>query len=601
MPSSAHPIERKLAAIFAADVAGYSRLMGEDEVGTLRTLAAHREIMDRLIGEHRGRIANTAGDSVLAEFPSVVDAVQCAAQVQQALAEANEGVPEERRINFRIGVHVGDVVVRGADLVGDAINIAARLQALATPGGVCVSAISHEYVRHVLPLNFDDLGLQAVKNIAEPIRAYSIRPTGSETQGLFQTAPPTRFLAPPDRPSLAVLPFSTADANDEYLVEGICDDIITALYKMRWLFVIARNTTFAFKGRAVDVTQIARQLGVAYVLSGSLRRMNDRVRISAHLIEAETGGSLWAERYDRDLTNIFALQDEIAGQVAAAIEPELLRRESQRAAARPVQNLTAWDLVRRGTWEFHKFTPETARNAYELFRQAIAADPKHAEGYLWLARTTGQFLAYHWTDDPETVLREGMHAALQAVLLDEKNPYAHYAVTITHTLGGEFDAAIEAARRSVFLSPSFALGHLGLGLAMLFAGQPQEAIHAFERGLRLNPFDPQGFAWHLNLATSYFFSEEPKKGLDHALRALSIRPHWEPALAVVALCSAQLGDIPRAKAVLADLNTLKEAKAGILGRLLQYHPKWDEQVRLTVEQLQPEPAAADHHEGSLRK
>jgi adenylate cyclase len=533
---------------------------------------------------------------VLAEFPSVVDAVQCAVQVQQELAEANEGLPEERRMCFRIGVHVGDVMVRGGDLVGDAINIASRLQALAAPGGVCLSAVSHEYIRHVLPLNFDDLGPQSVKNIAEPIPAYSIRPTGSNTQALFQASLPSRFLAPQDRPSIAVLPFAAANSDDEYLVEGICDDIITALYKMRWLFVIARNTTFAFKGRAVDVTQIARQLGVAYVLSGSLRRVSDRVRISAQLIEADTGGSLWAERYDRDLTDIFALQDEIAGQVAAAIEPELLRRESQRVAARPAQNLTAWDLVRRGTWEFHKFAPEAAHKAQELFRRAIAADPNHAEGYLWLARTTGQLVAYHWTDDPETALREGMHAASQAVLLDEKNPYAHYAVTITHTFGGEFDAAIEAARRSIFLSPSFALGHLGLGSAMLFAGQPQEAIRAFERGLRLNPFDPQGFAWHLQLAASYFFSQEPKKGLDHALSALSIRPHWGPALVIAALCSAQLGDIPRAKAALADPNTLEGTKAGVLGRLLHYNPKWHEQVRLTLEQ-----ARVASHEGSLPK
>jgi adenylate cyclase len=509
-------------------------------------------------------------------------------------------VPEERRITFRIGVHVGDVIVRGADLIGDAINIAARLQALAAPGGVCLSAVSHEYIRHVLPLNFDDLGPQSVKNIAEPIRAYSIRPAGSESQALLQPSLPSRFLAPPDRPSLAVLPFATADPNDEYLVEGICDDIITALYKMRWLFVIARNTTFAFKGRAVDVTQIARHLGVAYVLSGSLRRLRNRVRISAQLIEAETGGSLWAERYDRDLTDIFALQDEIAGQVAAAIEPELLRREGQRVAARPAQNLTAWDLVRRGTWEFHKFTPEAARNAHELFRRAIAADPNHAEGYLWLARTMGALLVYHWTDDPETALREGMHAASQAVLLDEKNPYAHYAVTITHTLGGVSDAAIEAARRSVFLSPSFALGHLGLGVAMLFAGQPQEAIRATERGLRLNPFDPQGFAWQFNLAASCFFSGEPKKGLDHALSALSVRPHWAPALALLAVCSAQVGDIPRAKAALADPNTLKEAKGGVLGRLLHYNPKWAEQVRLTLERVMPEHRiAAD--EGSRPK
>jgi adenylate cyclase len=372
-------VERRLAAIFAADVAGYSRLMSQDEAGTLRALAAAREIMDSLIAEHGGRIANTAGDSVLAEFPSAVDAVKCAVEVQLALQKEVETASEARLLRFRIGIHVGDVMVRGTDLLGDAVNIAARLQSLAEQGGICISGMTHDYVRKTLPLNFDDLGLKTVKNIDEPIRVYVIRLEARSTAPLSSSAASRRALPPPDRPSIAVLPFATTSAEDEYLGDGIADDVTTALAKMRWLFVIARNSAFAFKGRAVDVGEIARQLGVTYILTGSVRRSGKRVRISVQLVEVNTATSLWAERYDRDLDDIFALQDEIALQVAGAIEPELLKKEGQRAVERAEHNPTAWDLLRRGTWEFHKVRPESHRAARELFLQVIAASPENAE------------------------------------------------------------------------------------------------------------------------------------------------------------------------------------------------------------------------------
>src|SRR5215207_3800693 len=303
MPSPAQPIERKLAAIFAADVAGYSRLMGQDEVGTLRTLAAHREIMDRLIAEHRGRIANTAGDSVLAEFPSVVDAVQCAVQVQEALAEANEGVPEDRRMSFRIGVHMGDVMIRGGDLLGDGVNIAARLQALAHPGGVCLSGEAHQYARRVLSLAYEDLGHQTIRNIEEPIRAYAVKPVrlaGGETG---QPSESSRTLSLPDRPSIAVLPFENISGSpeDEYFADGITEDLITALTRVRWVQVVARNSVFGYKRKAQDIRQVARDLRATYMLEGSVRREAGRVRLTAQLIDGTTGTHIWAKRYDRSL------------------------------------------------------------------------------------------------------------------------------------------------------------------------------------------------------------------------------------------------------------------------------------------------------------
>src|SRR5215204_6507361 len=587
MPSSVQPIERKLAAIFAADVAGYSRLMGQDEVGTLRTLAAHREIMDRLIGEHRGRIANTAGDSVLAEFPSVVDAVKCAVEVQQGLGRVEGSGPAELQLRFRIGVHVGDVVVQGSDLLGDAINIASRLQSLAEPGTVCLSGPTHEYVRKALPLSFDDLGFQDVKNIDEPIRVYAIRldvrPAApispNRLSGVRQRSAPT------DRPSIAVLAFATTTVEDEYLGDGISDDVITALSKMRWLFVIGRNSSFAFKGRALDTGQIARQLGVAYILTGSVRRSGDRVRISVQLVEGETGASLWAERYERSLGDIFALQDEIAQEVAGAIEPELLKSESQRAARQTDQNPTAWDLVRRGMWEFHKVRPESHRRARELFLNAITAAPESIDGYIWLARVDAGLIAGGWTEDAEATAKEGMTAALRAVQLDEKNPYAHYAVAITHSFAGRADRARKAAERAIALGPSFALGHLVLGLILLLLAEPREGMRELKQGVRLNAFDPHNHYWHLSIALAHFVLNEHYEGLEEAKVCLEIRPHWAAALKLAAACEAALGNQLTARQLVSELKTQGDPSGDLLANVLKHRPEWVSQIDAMVREL----------------
>ncbi|WP_157182245.1 adenylate/guanylate cyclase domain-containing protein [Methylobacterium sp. WSM2598] len=582
MSSDAERVERRLAAIFAADVAGYCRLMSQDEVGTLRALTSHREVMDRLIAEHRGRIANTAGDSVLAEFPSAVDAVKCAVRVQEALHKGNRPTPEDPVLKFRIGVHAGDVLVRGDDLLGDAVNIAARLQALAEPGAVCISGVMHEYVRKTLPLMYDDLGLQTVKNIDEPVRVFAIRLDGRSTSAGPSPRPVREVLSLPSRPSIAVLPFATTSPEDEYLGDGISDDVTTALSKMRWLFVIARNSAFSFKGRAVEIGQIARQLGVAYILTGSVRRGGNRVRISVQLVEGETGMSLWAERYERDFGDMFALQDEIAESVAGSIEPELLRKESERATVQPAQNPTAWDLVRRAMWEFHKVQRNSHLTARDLLVKAISTARDNVDSHIWLARVDAGIVAYGWTDDPEAISSEGKAAALRAVQLDEKNPYSHYAVAITHSFGGELDRARKAGEQAITLSPSFALGHLVLGIALLLLGQPHEAIPKFERGLRLNPFDPHSFTWHLELGLAHYFVGQPRRALDEANRSLDIRPYWSPALKLAAACEAALGDRLAAQHYTAALREKGDPSADIL---VKHRPEWVAQIEAVVQSL----------------
>jgi adenylate cyclase len=366
-------VSRKLVAVFAADVEGYSRLMGADEVGTLRGLTERRAILDRLIGDHGGRIANTAGDSVLAEFASAVEAVQCAVEAQAALAEANSSLPADKRINFRIGIHVGDVMVRAGDLFGDGVNIAARLQALAQPGGVCVSGTTYEQVRKVLPVAFTDIGLQHVKNIEDPIRAYAARELAEAIRSAAVTEDSLRPLPLPDKPSIAVLPFEnmSGDPEQEYFADGMVEEIITALSRFKSLFVIARNSSFTFKGRAVDVKEVGRRLGVRYVLEGSVRKAAGKVRIAGQLIDATTGAHLWADRFERELTDVFALQDEVTAAVISAIQPKLLQTEIAIAARRRPENLTAYDFYLRARQQSYVATREGLAERIKLDHCAL--------------------------------------------------------------------------------------------------------------------------------------------------------------------------------------------------------------------------------------
>src|SRR5215813_13187827 len=381
------------------------------------------------------------------------------------------------------------------------------------------------------------------------------------------------------RPSIAVLPFINlgGDREQEYLADGITEDIITALTRFRWFFVIARNSSFAYKDKSLDVKQVARELGVRYLLEGSLRKSGERVRISAQLVDATSGSHIWAERYDLELTEVFAIQDEIAERVAGAIEPELLETEGAQATARHTDNITAWDLVRRGTWHFHQVTRENHLKARELFRQASKLDPELPEAHLWLGRVSAGVVAYGWSDNPAADLQEGMEAALKAVQLDERNPYAHYALAIVSVYADRFEQSISATRRAIEISPSFALGHVVLGMALLFDGRASEAIAPLEYGLRLSPYDPQNFVWFNMLALARLFSGRAEAGLEAAARALQVRPNWWTSLEVLVCCYAALGKWDEARRCAQQMASVRQS-GDVLAPLKAHNPAWTEQM-----------------------
>jgi adenylate cyclase len=481
--------ERRLAAIFAADVAGYARLTHADEAATLRTLAGHRGLMDGLIKEHRGRIANTAGDSVLAEFGSAVDAVRCAVAVQERLAEANRGLPEEKRLHFRIGVHVGDAVLRGDDLLGDGVNLAARLQALAEPGGICLSGLAYDYVRKVLPLRFSDLGYREVKNIDEPVRAYAV--ASAATAIATREAGAQKLLPLPDRPSIAVLPFASLsrDQDQDFFAEGVTEDIITALSRLRWLFVIARNSTLAYRSRSADVRQVARDLGVRYVLEGSVRTAAGRIRITGQLIDAESGKQIWAEKYDRDLQDIFAVQDEITEHVIAAIEPHLYAEEGFRAENKPPGSIDAWGLVVRAMTLINRVGRPQNEEAQALLGEAIRLEPGYSRAHALLGWAVWwAALCYWWPDTQEGYARAARHAA-DALALDATDPWARMTFGLCLSTAGHHDRALIELRTALKLNPSFALGRTALGWGLLRAGHFDDAIDETGKALRMSPLD----------------------------------------------------------------------------------------------------------------
>ena len=451
-------VSRKLVAVFAADVEGYSRLMGADEVGTLKGLTERRAILDRFIGEHRGRIANTAGDSVLAEFGSAVDAVQCAVDAQTALAEANSSLAPDRRINFRIGVHIGDVMVRAGDLFGDGVNIAARLQTLAKPGGVCISGATYDQVRKVLPMTFVDLGVQQVKNIQEPIRAYQVgAPSETREAAPARVAEAESPPPMPDKPSIAVLPFEnmTGDPEQEYFADGMVEEIITALSRFKWLFVIARNSSFTFKGKAVDIKEVGRRLGVRYVLEGSVRKASGKVRITGQLIDAVTGAHIWADRFERDLTDIFALQDEVTVAVVSAIQPKLLQTEIAMATRRRPENLTAYDFYLRAMQQFYLTTREGLAEAIRLAHRALELDPRFGfvAALAGVCHMRQRPLGY--AIDPQFDRKEAVRLLRLALSVDDGDPETlAWAAVISAFMVGDSESEIEMADRAVALNPN---------------------------------------------------------------------------------------------------------------------------------------------------
>jgi len=401
-------------------------------------------------------------------------------------------------------------------------------------------------------------------------------------------APDHSFATPDDRPSIAVLPFKNLgdEKEQEYLADGITEDIITALIRFRWFFVIARNSSFFYKSKALDVKQIAHDLSVRYLLEGSVRKSGGRIRITAQLIDARSGNHLWAEKYDLELTEVFAIQDEIAERVAGAIEPELLKSQGAEAAARHTGNMTAWDLVRRGTWHFHHVTREGHCKARELFREACRLDPDFPEAHIWLARVNAGIVPYGWSDNPAIDQQEGLQAALRAIQLDERNPYAHYALAIISNFSNQLDQAIKAARKAIAISPSFALGHLGLGMALLFSGRALEATPPLEQGLRLSPHDPQSFVWLNLLALARLFADEKEAALDAAVRAQQVRPNWWTTLEVLTCCYAALNKWDEARDCFRQSEGVARLPGDVLAPMKYNNPRWKQQLETATERAQ---------------
>ena len=514
-------VERRLAAILAADVAGYSRLMGADEEGTLARLKAlRRELADPKIKEHRGRIVKTTGDGLLIEFASVVDAVRCAVEVQRDMAERNADVPPNARIEFRMGINLGDIMKDGRDIYGDGVNVAARLEALAEPGGICVSRVVRDQVRDKLAFSFEDMGEQQVKNIARAVRVHRIligtQPGSSEPVMGTGTRP---SLALPDKPSIAVLPFQnmSGDPEQEYFADGMVEEIITALSRIRWLFVIARNSSFTYKGQSVDVKQVGRELGVRYVLEGSVRKAGRRVRITGQLIDAITGAHIWADRFDALLEDIFELQDKVAISVAGVIEPTLQAAEIRRSSDRPTSDLTAYDLYLRALarpWDKSGIVA-----ALDLLGQAIERDPHYGPALALAARCHQNLHVNGWSDDPESNRRAGVDFAHRALQTAADNPdvLGHTAYALAY-FGEDIDAAIELVDRALALHPSFADGWVVSGTLRLWAGQPELAIGHFETSVRLSPHRRAGT--FMLIGMGHFFAHRFEEAAAMLLRSL---------------------------------------------------------------------------------
>jgi adenylate cyclase len=540
-------VERRLAAILAADVAGYSRLMGADEEGTLARLKAlRRELADPKIKEHRGRIVKTTGDGLLLEFASVVDAVRCAVEVQREMAERNAGVPPDRRIDFRMGINLGDIIKDGRDIHGDGVNVAARLEALAAPGGICVSRVVRDQVRDKLDFAFEDAGEQRVKNIARPLRVYHVRPGELADEEMSAAQPP---LALPDKPSLAVLPFTnmSGDPEQEFVSDGIAEDVISALSHYPSLFVIARNSTFTYKGRAVDVKQVGRELGVRYVLEGGVRKAGNRIRVTAQLIEAETGNHVWANRYDRDLADIFAVQDEITHALTTALTPAIADAELRRAIRKPPESLDAWAAYQRGLWHLSKANSEDDTIAQNFFRQAIDLDPTFAPGYSALALAQLQAAAIYQKLTLAEAQSSAEALARRAVSLDGADAEARSCLGWALQARGELDGALVEIERALAMSPNLAVAHWQRGATLIFSGQPMKGLDALETCIRLDPRDPFMSVRLLHIACGLYFAREYEGVIEAAKRLIRSYPDFPMIYRWPAAALGQLGRTAEAK------------------------------------------------------
>jgi adenylate cyclase len=554
---SAERVERRLAAILAADVAGYSRLMGQDEAGTLARLRTHRrELIDPKITEHKGRIVKTTGDGLLVEFPSVVEAVACAVAVQRGMGDRNAATPEDQRLEFRVGINLGDVIVEDGDIHGDGVNVAARLEALAEPAGICVSGTVRDHIGDRLDLTFDDLGDQSLKNIARPIRIFRVRVADAPTTtASVKSAPPA--LALPDKPSIAVLPFQnmSGDPEQDYFVDGMVEEIITALSRIRWLFVVARNSTFAYKGQGIDVKRVGRELGVRYLLEGSVRKAGSRVRITGQLIDAETGAHLWADRFDGSLEDVFELQDKVASNVAGVIEPALHAAETARSANRTTTDLTAYDAYLRASALVWSSASQIPR-ALALLEEAIGRDPDYGLALAWAGVCCVRLCLDGSSADSHADRRKGIDYARRALRVAGDDPaiIANAALPLAY-FGEDIETMIALIDRALKLNPSYARGWYLSGLIRFFAGDSETAIQHAEAALQLSPRGRIGLVYNV-IGGALMCARRFNEAIPKLLLAIQDEPKHPSPHRYLAACYAHMGRLDEAREIVGQLRAI---------------------------------------------
>jgi adenylate cyclase len=598
----AHSVKRKLTAILAADVKDYSRLMGEDEEATLHTLHAHRQVTDAFIAQYQGRIVNTAGDSILAEFASVVAAVRCAVDIQRALKTHNTALPASRQMEFRIGINLGDVMADGEQIYGDGVNIAARLESLANPGGICISGTVYEQVENKLALQYEDLGEQLVKNIARPVRVYRVQmekvpplpvEQASSLPAARMAAPPEgqgelrrvgiahhswviaatigllliggtvtaiRYFARPtlspqssalitqessalplpDKPSIVVLPFVniSEDPKQEYFSDGLTEDLTSDLSKISSLFVIARNSAFTYKGKAVKVQEVSQALGVRYVLEGSVRKDEHRVRVTAQLVDAATGYHLWSERYDRTLQSLFALQDELRQKIVLALKVKLTPEEQERFKRAPTNNLEAYEFVLRGWEQLNRYTKAANAQARQMFGKAVELDPTYAAAYAFLSHTYLREWGLQWSQESQG-LEQGLTFAQKAVGLNDSLALAHQLLGLAHLWKKQYEQALAEGERAIVLDPNNADGYTNLAQIRSFVGQPEEAIELVEKAMRLSPHYPASYLYSLGVA--YYLAGRYEEAVAALKGAIIRNADLQPAHLILAATYSEWG------------------------------------------------------------
>lgn len=569
-------MERRLASILAADVVGYSRLIRHDEEGTVRALQALiADVFEPTITSFRGRVVKLMGDGILSEFSSVVDAVNCAWKIQEQLNLQNKSIPEDRRIHFRIGINLGDVIVDGADVQGDGVNIAARLETLSKPGGMCVSAAVFEQVRDRLDLVFEDLGEQTVKNIDRPVRVYSWAPFEAPPR---QQGPISEEALPlPDKPSLAVLPFNnlSGDSDQEFFADGISEDLTAELARLRWFFVIARNSAFAFKGRSVNVKQIAQELGVRYIIEGSFRKAGDRIRVTVQLIDAFYDRHIWAERIDRELVDIFAVQDEIVQKISAAIEPKLLEAESIQSSKRSGSNLDAWSAVVQARSRFWKVTETESKTAIKLLEQALIHNPDYGPAHSALSFSLLFLMHMGWLP-PGEILETAKYSARKAAEIDDLDPWAYVSLGYLAMFNKETDRAIGHFSNAIELNPSFAAAYGWRGSALAFGGRTEEAAPDLSFALRLSPLDPQNAFFYGSMGVLNYLSSRYETALEYCNKCIELRPDFVGGNRLHCATLSQLGHHQEAAAAFSRVLELQpNVSASLLRDTVPYAQKDD--------------------------